>query len=191
MKTRFLLLLLLTCFISAAAQAQKADINWDRKVNFSSYKTYSWTTGTPAPNPRSHQRIIEGVDAKLAAAGWQKVASNADVEVIYHVSVNPETTITSYSVGGPFTGYQWGLYTYGGAYMSGTIGEGIPTEKIQTITVGELVIDIADVKTKNFIWRGAAKETLKERNFDKVKKKIDKAISKLFKEFPPVPGKLL
>jgi hypothetical protein len=191
MKTRFLLLLLLTCFISAAAQAQKADINWDRKVNFSSYKTYAWVKGTPAPNPLSHQRIIEGVDAKFAAAGWQKVASNADVDVIYHVSVSPETTITSYSVGGPYNGYQWGWYTYGGGYAGGTIGEGIPTEKVQTIMVGELVIDIADVKTKNFIWRGAAKETLKERNFDKVKKKIDKAISRLFKEFPPAPGKLL
>lgn len=190
MKIRFVLLLALTCLISVSAQAQKLDLDWDKKVNFASYKTYSWGKGTPAPNPVSDRRIIAGVEAKLAAAGWRKVETDSDVVVLYHVSVNPQTTITSYSAGGPYNGYQWGLYTYGGPTVMGTIGEGIPVEKIQTIAVGELVVVIGDVKSKNFVWRGAVKDTLKDRNPDKIKKKIEKALSKMFKDFPPKPGQV-
>jgi hypothetical protein len=188
MKFRFVLLLLLICLVATTAQAQKMDIDWDKKVNFSSYKTYSWDKGTPAPNPLTGQRIIAGVDARLAVAGWQKVDSNSDVVVIYHASVSPQTSITTYSVGGPYNGYQWGWYSYGGGYMGGTIGEGAPTEKIQTIAEGQLVVDIVDVKSKNFIWRGSAKDTLKDRDPNKIKKKVENALAKMFKNFPPKPG---
>jgi hypothetical protein len=189
MRLRLLLLLALTCLVSASAQAQKTDIDYAEKANFSSYKTYSWGKGTPAPNPLTEQRIIAGIDARLAAIGWQKVESDPDLVVISHVSVNPETTITTYSVGGPYDGYQWGWYTYGGGYAGGTIGAGMPTEKIQTIVMGELLVDITDVRRKSFIWRGSAKDTLKDSNPDKVKKKVEKAIAKLFKNFPPKTGK--
>lgn len=189
MKIRFVFLFVVVCLASASAHAQKLDLDWDKKVNFASYKTYSWGKGTPAPNPVSDQRIIAGVEAKLAASGWRKVESDPDVVVLYHVSVSPQTTIETYAVGGPYDGYQYGLYTFGGAYFSGTIGEGIPKEKIKTITVGELVVVIGDVKSKNFIWRGAVKDTLKDRDPNKIKKKIEKALSKMFKDFPPKPGK--
>lgn len=186
MKLRLILLFLVVGLAAAAVPAQTLDIDFDKSVSFANYKTYMWGTGTPAPNPVTAQRIIDGVEKKLAAAGWQKVESNADVLVIYHVSVAPETTIKSYAVGGPYNGYQWGLYGWDGSYVAGgTVGEGTPTDKIQTIDVGQLVIDIADAKTKNFIWRGSAKDTLKDRDPNKIKKKVENAIGKLFKKFPP------
>jgi len=190
MRLRFFLLLALTCLISASAEAQKMDIDYAEKADFSSYKTYSWGKGTPAPNPRTDQQIVTDIDERLAAIGWKKVESDPDLVVIYHVSVNPETTITTYSVGGPWDGYQWSWYNYGGGYvMGGTVGAGTPTTKVQTIVMGELIVDITDVRRKSFIWRGSAKDTLKDSNPDKIRKKVDKAISKLFKSFPPKTGK--
>lgn len=189
MKLRLCLALILVSFFVTTARADNPEINYDRKVNFASFKTYSWGTGTPAPNPLTDQRIIAGVDARLAAKGWQKVETNPDVIVIYHVSVAPETSIKTYSTGGPYDGYQWGWYQYGGGYIGGTVGAGTPTVEINTMQVGELVIDMTDVKSKNFIWRGSAKEALKDRNPDKIKKKVEKAIAALFKKFPPTPGK--
>ena len=61
MRFRIDLLLVVIFVISVATQAQKLDIDWDKKVDFSSYKTYSWGKGTPAPNPLTDQRIIAGV----------------------------------------------------------------------------------------------------------------------------------
>jgi hypothetical protein len=185
---RTALLLTLIGLMSAAAlgDSQTPDISFDKRIDFGKYKTYIWSTGTPAPNPLTDQRIIAGVDARLAAIGWQKVASDADVMVIYHVSLDPQTKITSYSVGGPYNGYQWGMYDYYGDFLAGgTVGAGAPTDKIQTLLVGELLIDMAEVKTKNFMWRGAAKDTIKDRDPNKIKKKVEKAIKALFKDFPP------
>jgi hypothetical protein len=189
MKLVLSLLLVVAFLAPVIARDKKPDISFDKRVNFSSFKTYAWGKGTPAPNPLTDQRIIAGVDARLAAKGWQKVETNPDVMVIYHVSVAPETTINTYSAGGPYDGYQWGWYQYGGGYMGGTVGAGTPTVEINTLQVGELVIDMTDVKNKTFIWRGAAKEAIKDRDPEKIKKKVESAIAALFKNFPPTPGK--
>lgn len=188
MKIRILLLGLFVCFVPSIAPAQKLDISYDRKVDFKAYRTYSWGKGTDAPNPMTHQRIIEDVDAQLAAKGLQKVDSNPDLVVIYNVSVNAETSISTYSIGGPYNGYQYNWTTLGGNYMSGTIGAGDPQAVVQTIQVGELVVDLIDVKLKHFVWRGAASETLKDRDTMKIRKKVDKAVAKMFKSYPPKPG---
>jgi hypothetical protein len=166
-----------------ATQAQTIDVSFDRRVDFSAYHTYSWGASTPAPNPLTHQRIITGVEERLAAIGWRKVDADPDVLVIYNVAINPETKINAYAKGGDYGGYSWGLYGFPGGHVAG--GGMVMGEEIETIEVGQLVIDIADVKTKNFVWRGSAKDTLKDRDPDKIKKKVEKAISKLFKNFPP------
>ena len=92
----------------------------------------------------------------------------------------------NYAVGGTYYGYQWGAYDWDGAYIAGgTVGQGDPVDELVTIDVGELVVDMAEVRTKNFMWRGAAKEVLKDRDPKKIQKKVKSAISKLFKNFPP------
>lgn len=72
-------ILVLTCLLSATAYAQKVSIDYDKQANFSSYKTYMWAEGTPAKNPLGHQRIIAGIEAQLAAKGWQKVENDSDI----------------------------------------------------------------------------------------------------------------
>jgi len=46
------------------------------------------------------------------------------------------------------------------------------------------VVDLFDSHTKQLIWRGVATETLSEKP-DKDTKKLNKAVEKLFKDFPP------
>ena len=46
--------------------AQKVNVDWDRKYDFSKIETYSWLEGTPVPNPVSHQRITSAIE-KLQA----------------------------------------------------------------------------------------------------------------------------
>jgi hypothetical protein len=178
MRMKFYAALLLTSLISATAYAQKVNIDYDKKTNFSSYKTYSWAEGTPAKNPLVHQRIIAGIDVQLAAKGWQKVENNSDVVVIYNAATTTETQINTFETGGPWGGYRWG---YGG------FGGGTSTTTVQKIPKGELVVDMADVKNKEFIWRGTASDTLSDKP-EKNQKKLDKALAKMFKNFPPTPG---
>ena len=180
MRNKFYLALLMTFLISATAYAQKVNTDYDDKTDFSSYKTYSWAEGTRAANPLGHQRIVAGIDAQLAAKGWQKVESNSDVVVIYSAATSTKTQINTFDSGGPWGGYRWGRW--------GGYGGGTSTTTVQEIPVGQLVVDMADVKNKAFIWRGTASDTLSDKP-EKNQKKLDKALAKMFKNFPPVPGK--
>lgn len=180
MRFRFCLLLLLTSLIPATAYAQKVNVDYDKQANFSSYKTYSWGEGTPAKNPLGHQRIIAGIEAQLAAKGWQKVASDSDVVVIYNAATSTEQQINTFDSGG-----YWGGYGYRRGW--GGYGGGISTTTVQNIKVGELIVDMADVKNKSFIWRGTASDTLSDKP-EKNQKKLDKVLAKMFKKFPPTPG---
>jgi hypothetical protein len=182
MRMKFYLVLLLTFLISANAYAQKVNTDYDKKADFSSYKTYSWAEGTPAKNPLGNQRIIAGIEAQLAAKGWQKVESNSDVVVIYSAATTTETQINTFETGGPWGGYRWGWGGFGG------YGGGTSTTTVQKIPIGQLVVDMADVKNKDFIWRGTASDTLSDKP-EKNQKKLEKALAKMFKNFPPTPGK--
>ena len=51
-------------------------------------------------------------------------------------------------------------------------------------TVGTLVVDIFNAKTKALVFRGTASDELSDKA-DKNAKKADKAANKMFKDFPP------
>lgn len=71
----------------------------------------------------------------------------------------------------------WGWHYWGG-------GIGIATTHVDSYTVGTLVVDLFDSRTKQLIWRGWASDALPD-NPQKESKKLNKDIGKLFKNFPP------
>jgi hypothetical protein len=169
-------LLLLAGATAITAMAQDVNVDFDKTANFSTYKTYAWTAGTPVKNPLMDQRIISAVDGQLAAKGFTKVdaSANPDVLVLYHGSVSTETQLNTTNMGGVGWGARW--------------GGGMSTTTVEKIPIGQLTVDIGDAKTKKLLWLGTATDTLSDKS-DKNSQKIDKAVAKLFKKFPPQPGK--
>jgi len=166
MRTIATLLLTMLC---AAAWAQDVKVDWDRAANFSGYHTYAWATGTPAKNPLMGQRIVDGVDQRLAAKGLQKVDlnSNPDLIVLYHAATGSDTQLNTFG-----TGWGWGW------------GGGSTTTTVSQIPTGQLSVDIGDAKTKKLLWLGSASDTLSDKP-EKNVQKIEKALDKMFKKFPP------
>jgi hypothetical protein len=70
----------------------------------------------------------------------------------------------------------------------GRFGGGMGSAQVDKITQGQLVVDLADPKAKQFLWRGTANDTVNG-NPDKLEKQITKALTKMFQKFPPTPGK--
>jgi Domain of unknown function (DUF4136) len=50
--------------------------------------------------------------------------------------------------------------------------------------VGTMVIDVFDAKSKKLVFRGKASDDISDKP-EKNAKKIDKAVQKMFKNFPP------
>lgn len=164
------LLALVTCLFLVPFQAiaQKTNVDWDHGItDFSHYKTYAWVkSARPAQSPFMDQRIIAAVDAQLAAKGLRKVDSGADLLVTYNAGVKEERSAITTGTGG----WRWG----------GGMGRIDPVIE----NVGTLVVDLSDGEKKALIWRGTATDTLSDKS-DKNSKKIEKAVEKLFKKYPP------
>jgi hypothetical protein len=65
---------------------------------------------------------------------------------------------------------------------------GTSTSTVEQIPIGTLSLDIGDAKTKKLLWLGTATDSLSD-NPDKNTKKINNALDKMFKKFPPPPPK--
>lgn len=176
MKARILAVMALWFFATvSAAFAQKVNVDWDRSADFSSFHTYAWQK---SPHPAKgfwDQRIVDGVDKQLAAKGLKKVDSNPDLWVVYSKSLKDQKEVvgTGYNMG-PAWRWGWGW------------GPNIGTVQYNTYITkeGTLVVELADAKNQQLLWRGSATATISD-NSDKNIKTLDNALNKLFKNYPP------
>jgi hypothetical protein len=123
------------------------------------------------------QEIKRAVDEQLAQKGLTKVEKNADVQVVYHAAIHQEVTVN-------LSGSGWGGRGYGGWWDGSVQGQS------STIPVGTLVVDLYDPARKQLIWRGDATKSIElKKDPDKNYKNLQKALTKLFKNYPPQPGK--
>jgi hypothetical protein len=159
--------------------AQKTSYDYEKTANFAGFKTYAHKQGTPVGQSLIDDRIVAAIDTQLGAKGLTKAASDPDVFVVYHMAFDKEKDISTYSSGtGGYGAYGWG---WGGGWAGGT-----STTQVRDILVGTLVIDMADARKSQLVWRGmGVKEVDTQANPEKRDKSINKAIEKIFKNYPP------
>lgn len=171
-------LVLLLC--GARAAAQDVRYNYIHGTDFSKYSTYKWVQvpGVQYPNEILDAQIKQAIDAQLSMKGLMRTeGDNPELYVVYQAAVNQEKEWNAYSTGGGYWG--WGGW-------GGWGGMGTTTVTSSTIQVGNLNLDIYDVATRKQIWRGEATKTLKQqKNPEKLRKNLDKAMAKLLKNYPP------
>jgi hypothetical protein len=159
---------------AGGSSARQVKTDYDRSANFAQYKTYSWEH-VKTKDPLFVDRIKNAVNIALAAKGWTQVESGGDVSIVaIQMTSNQETLNTFYNG----FGGGWGWRRFGGG------GFGEATTTTETYTVGTLVVDLFDAKTKRLLWRGSSSDTLSN-NSDKNIKNLDKGVEKMFKQFPP------
>ena len=163
-------LMLLAC---GSMLAQDVKYNFMPGTDFSKYHTYKWVNipENVHPNQIVEQEIKQAIDAQLATKGLTKTdADNADMYVGYQCSVDQER--------------QWS-----GFGMRG-IGGGMGSVSSSTIQNGTLAVDFFDPANKQLIWRGQAAQTLNPSgNQQKDMQRLNKAMAKLLKNYPPPPPK--
>ena len=179
MKTRFVIAGMIALLLPAAAMAQKVSYDADKTANFAAFKTYAHKEGTKVGQQLIDDRIVAAIDTEMAAKGFTKVDANPDVFVVYHVAFDKQKDISTYSsgYGGGYGAYGWG---WGGG-MGGTT-----TTQVRDILVGTLIVDLADAKKGQLVWRGmGVKEVDTQAKPEKRDKSINEAVKKIFKNYPP------
>jgi len=164
----------------ACAYGQDIHYNYAPGTNFASYKTYQWVEipGGAAPDQLIDQAIKRAVDEQLAQKGLTKVEKDADLCVGYQAIIKEEKAVNLWGTGaGPgWLGSWGGLNTVQG--------------QTSTIPVGTLALNVFDREKKQLIWRGDASKTIDlKKDPDKNYANLQKAVAKLFKNYPPHTSK--
>ena len=166
-------------FVGAAAFAQDVKTDFDKDANFSAVKTFSVKIGTSWNNQISEKRISDEMAQTLTEKGWKQVDANPDALVLLHGATEKQKSLNTFYSGGGYGGY--GYRGWGGIG-----GMGTATTTTSEFTVATLVVDIFDAKSKALMFRGTATDEISDKA-EKNKKKLDKASSKMFKDFPRAP----
>ncbi len=163
----------------ALALAQKTSYDYEKSASFVSYKTYAFKDGTKVGQELIDNRIVAAIEQELTAKGLTKAEADPDVFVVYHMAFDKEKDLTTFSSGyGGYGPYAW---RWGGGWAGGTTHT-----QVRDILVGTLVIDIADARKSQLVWRGiGVKEVNTQANPEKRDKSINQAVKKIFKNYPP------
>jgi hypothetical protein len=167
-------LLLTTTLLAALSAGYAADVqrDYDHKVDFGQYKTYSWLK-VDASDALWADRIRDAVDQQLAAKGWRRVDPGAGATAVAAIgsTQNQQSLETFYN-------------GFGGGWMWRGFGDGMATTTTVNTRVGTLVVDIFDSGTKHLIWRATAQDALSDKP-EKNIKKLDNSVKDMFEHFPP------
>lgn len=155
----------------SAAHAQAVTYDFDRAADFSKFETYVWVEGTNLNDGLNHERIVHAIDSQLARKGFRGGEPNAapDVLVAYYISFEKDLEFNGSSTG-------WGPYGIGN--RTGTI-------RAREVVVGTLRVEMTNAATGKVVWRGIASMDIdRKANPEKREKSINKAVEKIFKNYP-------
>jgi len=177
--------------VFSSCESMKVVSDYDKNVNFSKYKTYNvlqWDKEESARiNEFDQKRIINALHEQMQARGYKRVDSGSDISVNPFLILDAKEQTTAYTNHYNMGGYGYyggfGYYGFGPGYTMGTT-----TFHTEQYTVGTLIIDVLDNKTKRLIWQGIGKGTIKESRQDR-DKNIPKAIAKIMEPYPIEPVK--
>jgi hypothetical protein len=177
MRVRGKSLLIALLMLVSLVQAQKVTVQYDKKTDFSRYKTYSWMPHQASAHPFLALDVFGAIDHQLQAKGLQKMDKGGDLVVNGYGSLSEGMNV-SYDVD-----------VYAAPGLDGAINwaNGTPRPGNSTsvyVDKGTLVVDIADRQTKGLLWRGIAKAKIDPEQVEKSFEIAEKAVAKMFRDYP-------
>lgn len=170
MRTKINCCAVLVCLLSTVVLAQSVYVDYNHAIDFSKFKTYAWGQG-PNPNAIQDSILLQSaqteINSQLGMKGLQMVqeSQNPDLVVVMSSGMKQQTSYNAWGTGG------WGW------------GGGMASVTPETSDIGTLVVDIYDANGKQMIWRGISQDTLSMKG-TKNEKELNKAINKMFKQYP-------
>lgn len=175
MKIKNLFPLLLLVFIVSSCSSVRVVTDYDKNVNFTSYKSFAfYKPGIDKAkiSDLDKRRILRAIDAELGAKGMQKTEI-ADLLVSIFTKENERVDVYNNNFG---YGWGWNPWWYGG-YWGNTVS---------TSTEGTLYIDFIDAKTNELVWQGIGSARLiTSGDVEKKEERIKEIVHEILAKYPP------
>jgi len=180
MRKVYLSLILALIFVWSGCASMKVTHNYDESADFKSIKKFAWHKSTNEyvekleMDKNIDTYIRNSVENELRKSGYEKTdESTADFLLLYSavVDVKVDTDSKARYYDYPVS-WNWDM-------DAGRLTDHVYDE-------GTLVLDFIGHESGEPFWRGTAKAQLDRSNiFDKKAKKINRAVKKIIKKFPP------
>jgi hypothetical protein len=176
--------------LSAGCATLEIQTEYDPRADFSGFETWVWmprepaTTGDPRlDNAILHSRIRAVVEERLALQGYRKLSSGTpDFLVTFHTAIDQRLDVSTVDRSYPRHGGagRWGPGG-GWVYSSET--------RVREYELGSLILDIADNRTRDLVWRGFAQAEIGQRTQDQARRdeQLREAVRRMLEQFPPKP----
>jgi Domain of unknown function (DUF4136) len=173
---------LFLCISAGVMSAQKVKTGFDKSAVFPEYKTYTWAEAEHEPSrPVLAELVVAFVDTELESKGLKRIDKGGDLLLIPAGGFSQEFGVIYglpiVSTGSPTIMVNAGAWS--GPLL--TTATGISP----TVHEGSLVIALQDQKRSRVIWEGSVTEKLDPEHKQESLSRVQKAIAKLFKDFPP------
>jgi Domain of unknown function (DUF4136) len=170
-------LLVSALFAAGCSEQLRVKSDYDKDVDLKLYKTYAWLPVKEIEskvdplfyNELYDKRIKSAVDIQLKSKSIHYTTDSPNLRIHYHILVNNKSIILPTRYGYNYSPYWIRNQTDVYYYQEGT-----------------LIIDFMDAKNNNLVWRGWATATVGNNEMDLTEEKINEAVHKILKKFPPV-----
>jgi hypothetical protein len=177
----FLLCLSLLCSRGNAG-AQNVKSTFNKSVNFSKYKKYTWgsnyllTQQTKDVQERINMAIVDSINRNLRNRGFDEDDKNPDLVITYEAGGLPKADVGAQRnlFAAEMQNYYWGNLS------------GISSD-VWVSSLAKLEITVTDASTKTSLWQAKASQKIHDpKKFgNNLQKNVDKFIQTTMKSFPP------
>jgi hypothetical protein len=150
----------------------KTSTDYDRGASFSTYRTFYILNGNSSGSPGTDQLVSVDVASALTSRGWREVPdSEAQAVAVIHAATKDKHSFETFYHGWGDWHWHWG-------------GFADTTRFVEDYTIGTLVVDIFDARTKQAIWHGFATGAESD-DPTSVAHAAERAVAAMFRDFPP------
>ena len=148
----------------------KVDLDYDKDVDFSSFKTYSWKDSSAiAKDPQMHTRIVWYVERSLEKRGLvKKTEGGGDLLVRYYAKGKEGLK---------------GTPSQGESYLPGGAGQLTTGVDFQKVIEGTLIVELQRASDEKAVWRAATQYTSIDKK--RIDAETESAVRLLFAKYPP------
>jgi hypothetical protein len=161
----------------ASCSAVRVNADFDKNVDFTSYKTYAfYKTGIDKVeiSDLDKRRILRSIDEEMTAKGFAK-SETPDLLINIFTKEREQVNVNQFNAGwGYGWGWGWNPWMWNGGY-----------NQVTTTSEGTLTIDLIDAKKKEMIWQGEGTGFL-TKNTNKKDENIKGFVTKIMAQYPPI-----
>lgn len=177
-------------FLVSSCSTIKVSADLDKDTDFSGYKTYSylgWNEDSDQLAKETTKKLIEAAFYnEFKSRGMTYVKTGGDIEVSLFLVTDQKQATASYAA---FCNKEHAGYNVSQTWNWGQ-GVADTTYEECHYTVGTLVCDIMDSKTKTLVWQGVGSGTINKDASDSQRAtNIPAAVTKIMALYPVAPSK--